>query len=329
MVFWKTYPIENIYKTIINKYPFHSLIFNKNNINNISIDLTLNIINKDNYNIYLLKEISLFLRTYFGSPPNTPILDIPINTLLNSNDHILFIKNTKEQIIACIRYHYLGIFITSNNEPIYCIDCFCIHPEWRKKDLGDYLLTTLHNYVNQNNIPYSMFLKEGKQLGIIHRPLYKGIYTYKELKNTKSLNIKSLNTYQAYKIIDIFLEFNKNIFVIQNKDNTNQIWKLYKKNSKYILACFQDTYQTFREKGQNKKIGWITAWFESSNMSDNCREEASIELADAMFSSFDYIWANKQWTGTSNLWKEDGPFYWYLYQWTTSIHLGKSYCIMN
>jgi hypothetical protein len=95
------------------------------------------------------------------------------------------------------------------------------------------------------------------------------------------------------------------------------------------MACFQDTYQIFEENGKQKKIGWITAWFESPNISNTFREEASTYLADSMYNIFDYIWANKKWTGISNSWKEDGPFNWYLYQWATSISPKKSYCIMN
>jgi GNAT superfamily N-acetyltransferase len=324
-MFWTLYPINNIYKIILNREVFKALLFERES----NITFTHKIINYNTvHNKEILTLIKHFIKTHFGSPPKTPILDIPELKLIGEKDHILYIEYNNN-IVGCIRYHYLGEFITSNNEPIYCIDCFCIHPDWRKKGLGDYLLSSLHNYVNQNNIPYSIFLKEGKQLNIILRPYYSGIYTYRKINNSISPNVESLSIYQAYKLIDIYREFNKDLFIIYNKSNFNQFWKLYRKNGHYILACFQDTYQIFNENGKQKKIGWITAWIESPNMTHNYREEASKELSDSMYSSFDYIWANKEWTGNSNSWKDDGPFYWYLYQWTTSIHIGKSYCIMN
>ena len=39
----------------------------------------------------LLTEIRHYLRTYFGSPPHSPVLDIPETHLLASNDHLLVI----------------------------------------------------------------------------------------------------------------------------------------------------------------------------------------------------------------------------------------------
>jgi hypothetical protein len=231
--------------------------------------------------------------------------------------------------VGCIRYHYLGIFVTNNSQEIYCEDCFCIHPNWRKKGLGDYLLTKLHIFVNKNNIPYSMFLKEGPKLSIINEPFYSGLYVFRETKKSEIKNITSLTITQAYSLMDIFREFNRNLFVIRNNRSKNQHWKLYQKDTNKILVCFQDAYQRFDENGKIKKIGWITGWFESSNVTDNFREEASKELSDSMYELFNYIWANSKWVGKHSEWKIDGYFNWYLYQWTSNINIKSSYCILN
>lgn len=330
MVFWKTYPLAQIIQAKINLEKFKSQIFERKHIHT-PIGVKYNIIKyNDSTN---LSELRGFLRQYFGNPPQTPILDIPESQLLGRKDYIIIVRDDNCQIIGCIRYHYLGIFITSNNEPIYCVDCFCIHPKWRGKGLGDYLLTKLHIYVNENKIPFSLFLKEGRKLSIIHTPLYSGTYVYKELNALKEShaqlnNIRHLTPLQAYRLMDIFRELNHNIFIIRNIESTNQIWKLYRKGTYKVLACFQDTFQWFEENGKKKRMGWITAWIESPNLSDNIREEASLELADSIYNTFDYIWMNKEWSGNSSKWKVDGGFHFYPYQWTTAVNIKRSYCML-
>lgn len=338
MVFWSIYPLYNLIQSKFNRSIFKSQIFNKNPIK-LPDELYSIIINKNN-NIDLLPQIRQFLKENFKSNKMSPILDIPEENLLdlnnnnNNNEFIIALKDINKQIIGCIRCHYLGIFISNLNEPIYCIDCFCINKKWRKKGLGDYLLTKLHTYGSENNMFYATFLKEGPILNIMHMPFYSSIYVFRKLDRNKinnqiqKNNCKSLNISDAYKLTDLFLEFNT-IFIIRNINTKNQIWKLYQKDTYKVLICFQDTYQRLEEDGQIKKIGWVTAWIESPNMIDKYREEASLELSNMVNSEFDYIWINKEWTGKSTEWKIDGPFHWYLYQWTSSITINKSYCILN
>lgn len=326
MVFWKTYPIKNIIKRIKNTNTFIELEFERENIESPT-GYKYEILDRLDYKI--LKELQVYIKTYFGS---YPILDIPIDKILGEKDIVLYVRDNTGIIAGCIRYHYLGQFLSSNNEDIYCEDCFCIHPKWRKKGVGDYLLTQLHIYVNKNNIPYSMFLKEGPPLTMINIPFYSGLYVYKKLeKIQESQHIVSLSIQSAYKLIDIFKEFN-NLFIVRNEKSNNQVWKLYKKDKYNILVCFQDTYQIFEENTKQQKLGWVTAWFESPDLPDNIREEASNILADSMYKEFDYIWMNRLWVnnyGKGTNWKIDGPFHWYLYQWATNISIKTNYCILT
>ena len=326
MVFWNTYPLTNIIQAKFNKDTFKSQIFKKESVESPT-GINAIIITK-NQNTHLISDIKIFIKNNFGSPPNTPILDIPENHLLGDKDHILIVKDINKNIIGCIRYHYLGVFISSNNQEIYCEDCFTVKRDWRKKGVGDYLLTQLHIYVNKNNIPYSMFLKEGRNLTIIHSPLYTGLYVFRKLYAQYSKNVLSISVNQAYKLMDIFQELNK-IFIIRNVQSTNQYWKLYKKDTYTVLICFQNAFQNFKEKEEIKKICWATAWIESPNMIDKYREEASRELSALMYPEFDYVWMNKEWVGNDTEWKVDGFFHWYPYQWTTNISIKKSYCILN
>lgn len=348
MVFWITYPVKNIIHRLFNRSKFTSLIFDRPDIFNRPDIKT--IILKYRQNKELLYETQLFIKNNFGSPPKTPILNIPVNYLLTENDIMIIAMNDVKEIIGCIRYHYIGMFISSHNQPIYCVDCFCIRHDWRKKGIGDYLLSVLHEYTNKNNIPYCVFLKEGSILNIVHMPIYSGIYVYKSLntiinnpcKTNRIHNERHVNKIDidiAYKLIDIYIKMNPEIFVIRNYTSKNQEWFIYKNDIYNILCCIQDTYQVFKEEGkegkENNTIGWCTGWFESPNVCDSMREHAINAILDYMQNEytecrkFGYIWMNKKWIGNSKHWNTDGSFHWYLYQWNTSININYSYCILN
>jgi hypothetical protein len=333
--FWKTYPLSLIFESKLNTNIFLSQEFERSQPE-LSPDYSYKIISGDSQSIDTkhITEIRNFIKINFGCPPKTPILDIPEKYLLPPEDYIIYITQLNiNNIVGCIRYHYFGEFATSNSEKIYCVDCFCIHPEFRKKGLGDFLLTKLHCLVNLNKIPYSLFLKEGSQLSMIHTPLYSSMYVYRKLIHNQILskNVYPLSPQTAATLIDIFREFTPNLFVIRNENSQNQQWLLYRDGLKAILACFQDTFQWFLDdSAQQNKIVWCTGWFESPNITDDCREKASTQLSDYFSPSFQYAWMNKTWCGNnSSIWKDDGPFHWYTYQWCSALTIAKSYCIMT
>jgi GNAT superfamily N-acetyltransferase len=329
MVFWITYPLLNLTYSL---YPFKRFIsyeFNKEKINLEKEYRCEEIRSSSSFKI--LSEITSFLKTYFGQPPLKPILDIPPNLLLELSDVLFLIRhyNTKE-ILGTIRYRFIGNYISSENEKIYLVDCFCIHPHWRQKGFGDYLLTHLHHYANQHHIPNALFLKEGSILSIIHLPLYTSTYVYRSLDYYyHSEHIYSLTIKQAHKMVEYYYKIYPNTFIILNKNSKNQIWKIYKKDYHMIIVCFQDTYQRIEEDKKYKKIGWITVWLETSLITPIIRDQASKELSDSVAHLFDYLWINHKWIGSSSLWKVDGSFHWYLYQWATNISITNSYSLMN
>ncbi len=338
MSFWLSYPISNILYSYVNRDAFHSLIYTEKEFR-IPNGLECNIWEFGNEKVCVqdLSDLQTFLSDFFGkSDLQTPKLQIPINKLLMKNDSIIILKQNN-RIVASIRYKYLGQFI-NNNEDIYCEDCFCVHPEWRNKGLGRFLLNRLHIYVNSKNIPYSIFLKEGVVVNALNKPKISGVYVYRNLDRslrilgkTESANlktdwiIKSLTPKKAYNIISIFKEiYDNKLFIILNKNNSdNQIWKLFISGTNYILACFQDTYQ----RVNNKIIGWCTGWIESPNLSEDIRQIAAINLTSSVSTEYDMIWMNSKWVGDNSIWKTDGGFHWYTYQWVSGLNIDKSYVI--
>jgi len=321
MVFWTNYSFSILFNSFSTNH-FKASTFVRERLP-LSNGISCTIFTPTNLVQYKRLQICSYLRTYFGNPPSTPVLDIPEQSILGPYDLIIVLEYNG-LIVGTIRYHYIGEYLP-NKENIYCVDCFCIHPTWRKKGLGDFLLTELHHYANEHNIPYCMFLKEGQLLQTIHFPFYTGTYVYRQLSHRKHHPsfVYKLSVEKAYRLMDQWTQIQPHLFIIRNRQSTNQEWLLYKRGIYYVLACIQNTFQ----KKDNQQMGWITAWLESPYMVDSIRSEASEQISAT--SSFDYLWMNKEWVGDSKLWKTDGLFHWYSYQWTTGLTIGKSYCILT
>jgi len=286
----------------------------------------------DPHDVEQKKQIRDFLRVFFGTPPISPELDIPEEHLVGPLDVLFYVSGTNKQIIGCIRYHPIGQL---QSHPMYLVDCFCIHPQFRKQGLADYLLTTLHCFANKHGIPYALFLKEGAPLPVWSIPLYTGSYVYRQVRpQIPTHRLQHLTPEEGHCLLDTFCKIVPNTFVIRPTTTHNQSWRLYRESPhQMILACVQDSFQWLREaNGQRKKMGWFTAWLESPSMTDDCRAHAITEMADSMEGQLEYVWANKAWIGSSNVateWKEDGSFHWYAYQWNTNLHLKSGYCIVH
>jgi GNAT superfamily N-acetyltransferase len=261
---------------------------------------------------YADSSITDFLHTHFRIHP-----DVVYHPSCNEDDIILTVRDT-EKLVGCIRYRCIDI-----KKQIHLVDCFCIHPEWRGKGVGDYLLHDLHHRMKEK--PYAIFLKEGAPLPI--PSYYTSMYVYRYILQTivSIPNVSDISISLAYQLMEIYQQF-RPFFKIA-RPSSNQRWRLYKNGYHTILACIQDTYQTLH----GKKMGWITAWIESPGITDTIREDASYQLSQV--NEFDMIWMDWKWVTKYPmkypLWTIDGPFHWYTYQWTPELSIDRSYCFIH
>jgi len=313
MVFWQTYPWASFFRP---SAPFHKPRLP------VPSGLTCTVITSATATLPVLQSIRTYLRAYFGDPPHTPVLDMPESDLLGPRDVILCVREAGV-IVGTIRYHCMGELRSQAAETIYLVDGFCIHPAWRKKGLGDFLLTELHAYVNDHNMPYSVFLKEGPPVSALHLPFYSSTYVYRDtggMKNTTT-RVHCLSMDTAHRLMDQWHSVQPQLFILRNR-GANQHWRLYRRGIYYVLACIQDTFQ----RKDSRPMGWVTAWLESPFINDALRAEAAEQIAAT--NPFDSLWMNRLWVGDSTQWIHDGPFHWYMHQWTTDKTLGRSYCLM-
>jgi len=259
-------------------------------------------------------EVRAHWRQHFGSPPHTPILDLPEEIIMN--DLVLIVRDQNGIIAGSIWYHPMG---TYNGKPVHLVDGFCIHPDWRKKGVGDYLLTELHRLTVDT--PYTLFLKEGAPLS--HAPFYTGHYVYRALqeglKPFKSF-IHAVTPRQARRLMAVYQEMDPSLILLRPSGITNQRWWRYHRGIHHVLICIQDTYQW----KEGKKMGWITAWLESPGLTDSIREEAAWLLSDRAYPEFSYVWMDARWC-SSEEWIPDGTFHWYAYRWDLCFRVKRSY----
>jgi len=329
MVFWKTYPWRQWIQSMCSVEQFTDLVFDKEAFSSPTENHAELLTGSASFGHRTM--IRQFLKTYFGSPPHTPILDIPEKNLVGKHDYLFYVNDHHQKIIGCVRYHYMGQFLTEATQPMmYVVDCFCIHPQWRKKGVGDYLLTILHRFANNKGIPYCLFLKEGPSLSILHTPLYSSRYVFTRALPSFQTNVSCISTKEAYRMMDLFQELNPDLCIIRNQEeSSNQYWRLYKKGHVTILACVQSSFQYFIENDVKQRMGWITAWLQTPNTTPSIQGEASEQIVDSMRGIVEYVWGNEDWIGDSGRWKADGVCHWYTYQWTTNINIKTNYCLLH
>jgi GNAT superfamily N-acetyltransferase len=245
-------------------------------------------------------EILEFLETFFGDVPRTPIFRPFIH--LSDREEVL-IDRRNGSIRATIRYKYSGTF---EGQPIYLIDCFCIHPDVRRTGIGSRILSALHDRTGSKAM---LFLKEGRPVPGI-QPLYSSSYVYRHVEPARCMHVAPVSPHMASHIVQTYRSMHPDTFWLHSTTNPNQSWRLWKQGLTWGLACFQDAFQTHPvEKG---RIGWMTALFCSVGLSQLALED----LVNA--APFDWIWTDRVWMGSCDGWSVDGPFHWYTYRWTTS-----------
>lgn len=326
MVFWKTLSWSYVAQSFFVREPFIPLLFEPHNSPlPVGITITRRSSSVDEKE---KEEIQQFLWSYFGEPPNRPRLTMK-GDWIPSSDLALVARDSKQAIIGFLRYHWIGQFLTAKETPdIYSVDCFCIHPQWRKKGLGDALLSELQRYANEENKSYATFLREGPSLSIFHRPIYSGEYAYRftPLDGNYSTNVYSLTPPQVHNAIHLYRTMYPTTWIIWNPDTKNQKWFLYQRNSCYVWACIQPAHQAIEHRGW-LQMGWMTAWLESPELADAFRAEACLAITHHSNHGFDAIWVDQKWTGGSPEWKRDGMFHFYTYQWASNRSVGISYCM--
>ncbi len=267
-----------------------------------------------------IPEATAFLTNHFSKSTNAhPVLHPTLSP--SSHEIILIARDQTDLLVGCIRYKFSGVF---QQQPIHCIDCFCVHPMYRGSGLASRLLQEIHEYTNRLGKRYSIFLKEGRPVPSVS-PFYSSTYVYKAItvtvsdsdRRTQTDSVKQISPELASRLVSVYQQLYPATFWIHSVTNPNQTWYLYRTDSKCLLVCLQDSFQTF----QGQRIGWLTACFRSGSV------KTDIILGSVQ--TYGWIWMDKAFlNGDETGWHTDGAFHWYGYQWTSCLRPAKSYGIV-
>ena len=290
-------------------------------------------------------EVCAFLQTWFGSPPNHPRFVLTESELfLGPSDWILFLRcPSTHQLLGTLRYRFMG---TLNNAPteaekdVSVVDCFCVHPAWRGKGVGDQLLTALHRLANPCRRPYALFVKEGSTARIPLLAAYTGSYVYRRLSPRLAISdvgrgstLLPVPVRLAHRLLRVHHQVYPDRFLLFPGHTRNQWWFLYRspqQTTASILIGIQDSYQRAAAASSNGRMAWMTAWLPTTTITSEDRRRAIQEISQCpvLTNRFDWIWADRNMIGTHAEWKDDGVFQWYTYQWNTDATFqdGYSFC---
>lgn len=333
-MFWSGYPW---WKHLFSAYPFEAYPFHLPPPRDLPEGLTCQRLSAPTP--IEIEEVCSFLATHFTTGTGRARLCFTPDTLLTGEDQLWVIKNN-EAVIGTIRYHHMGTLWTQPmDKSIWLVDAFCVHPTYRKTGVASYLLTTLHREANEQGRPLAMFLKEGPVLPLLSLPLYSGWYVYRRLSPPVSsasrtssllLTVLPLTREQAHQWVNIYMTCQPNTLLIYRPDAPDACWRAYRQGSHSILACIQDTHQ---QTGDRERMGWVTVWLESPQVTPAIRRQAALAISDSV-SGYEWLWMSGDWAGVSPTevtppWKADGGFHWYTYQFTTRLSTERGFGIMS
>lgn len=280
-----------------------------------------------------IPDLKKFLKTFFGQPPARPSLcpklapsssEIILTVSKQTHDRILY-----PSTLGTIRYRIAPTLFLPSATHINVIDCFCVHPDYQKIGIGTTLLSYLHQITMDIGEKYSIFLKEGAPIFAPVPPLYSSSYVYRMIQPSPvSLNTRPISHKYAIAMVKIYCNILTDTFaLIPTAPSSSTHWILWHQSGsvQWLLAVFQDAFQEHPQGGRIYTLSGVIAALsviETPILYQQALEKTIDTLAQTVAPDAKWIWADKaliRIVEESNLWKSDGPFHWYAYQWDTVL----------
>lgn len=244
-----------------------------------------------------LSSLSEFLHRFFSNSMNYSC-SVPISLLQNPNWEIYVVLYNNQIIGSIVRKWISNLHVFQVKWPNAAIvDYFCVHPSWKKKGIGRWLLYTLHNstlHSNKGPIPPHLILWEGIQplyppisigmflskICLASSPILKSIPLTKEIWNLAS-NSKSI----------------WNEFVPNGKEIS--VWKPLASNDFVIV------WDSFHSSAYGPIGIVLSGSFEAIQQLSNSKSYWGVLLVPK--SNLDFL------KNTHNSWSFDSPYHWIAY----------------
>ncbi len=212
------------------------------------------------------------------------------------------------------------------NYEVRLIRDFCVAPAARGRGVGNALLQAILADSRALGQVCAVFLKEGAPIGRAGPSLYSSTWMYRRYKGRdSSFGASEIPARHVDEILAMFSAENPR--VIYNlppvREATATRVFIYKGFSGAILAAFTPAYQ--KHPNNNTEIIYQTGWLERGEVFPMERIDAARALSElaARTMGAGWIWMDRAALGKQALpllWRPDGPFHWYAYNWTAGYY---------
>lgn len=218
--------------------------------------------------------------------------------------------------------------IPPTNFQLRLIRDFCVAGDERRSGRGSELLLGVLRDCALLDQHYTIFLKEGLPLAGAGPSLYSSRWMYRRVSLDASgdnRRVSELARLQLQNTIAIYaLDKPAALYNVPPESHrlATRVF-LYEGFRGAVIAAFTPAYQSHPAGGE---IIFQTGWFEHGNLLPTERSDAAQQLSSAAAVAMNAPWV---WMDTATVagarrlpavWKADGPFHWYAYNWSAGLY---------
>lgn len=187
------------------------------------------------------------------------------------------------------------------------IDMFCVHKGWRSKGIGSSLLFAVFAALGSHSP--SVFLKEGAPLSWSLPPIRSSAFTFRYIMP----DVRAADTVAQWtpdQLRQHIAENNDSHYIINSlKSTESAIFEC-----RGYVAVFSPAHQLHRD---GKPLVWMTGFVKPA-VADRAAVNTLSVAASKHFAS-PWIWADAEFAPPDDMWKYDGPYHLYAFNWNPGV----------
>lgn len=234
--------------------------------------------------------------------------------LVHLNKTLLIVRapGPDPYIIGTIMARPLGSWIrgktvNSSNFSTSYIDMFCVHSGWRGRGIGSSLLFAV--FVALGTHSPSVFLKEGAPLSWALPPIRSSAFTFRYVM--PGITTDSVIQWTPDQLRH---HVSENSQYITNSLNNTESQIFATAGEDPFVAVFSPAHQIHRD---GRPLVWMTG-FVPSTSECSAKMRALSAAASKHFNS-PWIWADAEAAPPDDMWKYDGPYHLYAFNWNPGV----------
>ena len=232
--------------------------------------------------------------------------------LIAMNKTLLIVRTTGPDpyIIGTIMARPLGSWTkgaaTGSQFATSYIDMFCVHRAWRGKGIGSSLLFAV--FAALGSLSPSVFLKEGAPLSWSLPPIRSSAFTFRYIMpDVPGFPVVQWTPDQLRLFV---AQSNDSRYIINSPTTTESV--IFE--CRGYIAVFSPAHQLHRD---GRPLVWMTGFVKPA-VADRTAVNTLSVAASKHFAS-PWIWADAEFAPPDDMWKYDGPYHLYAFNWNPGV----------